>query len=104
MSRIDKYLGESNLNEVKVHRKGFKNNPKEELLYGMNQGEYVKFVRDKLMDKQGNNPGKGTYNNNYVAAKKATEEMIETNKKYALKKMDAMLPDIIQAWLNDEIY
>ena len=52
MSRIDKYLGESNLNEVKVHRKGFKNNPKEELLYGMNLGEYVKFVRDKLMDKQ----------------------------------------------------
>lgn len=36
--------------------------------------------------------------------KKTLEQIIESNKKYALKKIDTMLPDIINAWFEGEIY
>lgn len=103
MSKVDKYL----VNEVKVHTKGFKNNPKEEILYGMNQEEFIKGVRNTLMDRwKMKKPQKGdtTYNESWKAAKKALDGIIETNVKYAKKKIDAMLPEIINAWFNDEIY
>lgn len=105
MDKIDKYLDK--VNEIKIHTKGFKNNPKEEILYGMNQEDFIRLVRNKLMEKwKFKTPSKSdtTYNESWKVAKKMLKEVVEVNKKYALKKIDTMLPEIINAWFDGEIY
>lgn len=75
MDKIEKYLGNDKVNELKIHTKGFKNNPKEGVLYGMDQEELIRIVRNTLMEKWNfKTPGKNntTYNESWKAAKKNT--------------------------------
>lgn len=107
MDKIDKYLGKDRINELKVHSKGFRNNPKEVVYYGMNQEEFIRFVRNALMDKwNGKIPGKNdtTWNESWKAVKKALAEMEQANKKWGDKKSNELLPDILSAWFENKIY